>query len=812
MTALSGSRFNRLLLFKFTHKQTMRILAILFFYLSFVGIANAQFKGKVFLDKNKNKLADTSEPGIANVAVSDGQNVLSTDKEGSFNLPGHSKTRFIFITIPAGYKLTDKHYIKVGETTDKVYNFGLVEDPTSAGTSVKMLQITDTETDKYNDWIVNVKNYAKKQGISFIVHTGDICYEKGLNFHANQITSETLGKQIFYCIGNHDLVKGAYGEELFENLFGPVYYSFDAGPAHFIVTPMRSGDFQPSYTVDEVISWMKNDLAAVDKNKPVIIFNHDLLTYNDQFILKGKNDSINLNDNNLKAWVYGHWHNNFVRKSEKTGIHYISSAPPDKGGIDNSAGQFLSIEIDKNGVKKVKPHYTYLHKHLVVTTPSGSDMVKVKNGALIVNANVYDSETTVMNVKSIIYDGKGNKLAETALTANTDWNWEGKIPVTKLAKGKPLTIQTEVVFADGEQHIQKQSFKIDTETSLKWISNIKGNIWKTAPLFAEGRLFAATIDDGNNINCGITALDPQSGKVLWHYKTRNSIKHEIAYDRGLVLCTDMEGFTYALEASSGELVWKKDLGMKSLPGYISAGVAENGIYYTGAEGYFQALEVKSGKTIWVNKEWRGGEGTPEKMTIAGDVIITGSNWQSLFGHDKRTGKLLWKRSDEGLRFRSSTGKYVNGKLYITGLNAIFVLDPQTGKTLQKIDANYEFKVMAAPLVTDKHIIMPTAKHGVVAYDVNTLQETWNTTTGNALVYSAPYAGPESATVECSVIKYKNKLLLGASDGYIYVLDENSGNVLRKINLGAPIFADLSVVENTLYVADFAGNVFALTNF
>lgn len=175
MTALSGSRFNRLLLFKFTHKQTMRILAILFFYLSFVGIANAQFKGKVFLDKNKNKLADTSEPGIANVAVSDGQNVLSTDKEGSFNLPGHSKTRFIFITIPAGYKLTDKHYIKVGETTDKVYNFGLVEDPTSAGTSVKMLQITDTETDKYNDWIVNVKNYAKKQGISFIVHTGDIC-------------------------------------------------------------------------------------------------------------------------------------------------------------------------------------------------------------------------------------------------------------------------------------------------------------------------------------------------------------------------------------------------------------------------------------------------------------------------------------------------------------------------------------------------------------------------------------------------------------------------------------------------------------
>ncbi len=791
----------------------MRLLTILFFYLTFIGAANAQFRGKVFLDKNKNKLAESAEHGMQGVAVSDGQNVTRTDKDGNYSLPGNSKTRFIFITLPSGYKLTDKHYIKA-EGTIKAYNFGIIEDPTSAGASVKMLQITDTETDKYNDWIVNVKEYAKKQGISFIVHTGDICYEKGLNFHANQITSETLGKQIFYCIGNHDLVKGAYGEELFENLFGPVYYSFDAGPAHFIITPMRSGDFQPSYTVDEVISWMRNDLAAVDKNKPVIIFNHDLLTYNDQFILKGKNDSINLNDNNLKAWVYGHWHNNFVRKSENTGIHYISTAPPDKGGIDNSAGQFLSIEIDKNGVKEVKPHYTYLHKHLVVNTPSGTDMVKVKNGALIINANIYDSETTVKSVKSIIYSTKGNKVAETTLTANTDWNWGGEIPVAKLEKGKSLTIQTEVTFADGEHHIQKQAFTIGADaakTALKWVSNIKGNIWKTAPLFAEGRLFAATIDDGNNINCGITALDPQSGKVLWRYKTHNSIKHEMAYDGGLILCTDMEGFTYALKASSGQLVWKKNLGMKSLPGYISAGVAENGIYYTGAEGYFQALEVKTGKTIWVNKEWRGGEGTPEKMTIAGDVIITGSNWQSLFGHDKKTGKLLWKRSDKGLRFRSSTGNYINDKLYITGLNSIFVIDPKTGKTLQKIDADYEFKVMATPLVTDKYIVMSTAKHGVVAYDINTLKQAWNRTTDNALVYSAPYAGPESATVECSVIRYKNKLLFGASDGFLYVLDENSGNIMKKINLGAPVFADLSVVDNTVYVADFAGNVFAISN-
>ncbi|AOM76291.1 PQQ-binding-like beta-propeller repeat protein [Pedobacter steynii] len=773
-------------------------------------VAAAQYKGKVFVDKNGNNTQEAGELGMQTVAVSDGQQVIRTDKDGNFNLPGHAKARFIFITVPAGYKLAAKHYLKI-EDQRKSYDFGILPDPTSAGSSVKMLQITDTETDKYNDWIGNLKNFSKKQDISFIVHTGDICYEKGLNFHANQVTAETLGKQVFYCIGNHDLVKGAYGEELFEQLFGPVYYSFDAGPAHFIVTPMRSGDVQPSYTVDEVISWMKNDLAVTDKNKPVIIFNHDLLTYSDQFVLKGKNDSINLNELNLKAWVYGHWHNNFVRKSEKTGIQYISSASPSMGGIDNSAGQFLSIEIDKDGVKEIKPHYTYLHKHLVVNTPSGKDMVLIKDGALQINANIYDSETSVQAAKSIIYNEQGNKVAQASLTANTDWSWSGQIPVAKLSKGKTWTIQTEVTFKDGQQHIAKQEFSLKGQSaglSLKWTNNVKGSIWKAKPLFAEGKLFTATIDDANNLLCGVTALDAKTGKVAWHFKTKNSVKHEISYDSGMILCTDMEGFTYALNAGTGVLVWKKDLGMKYLPGYVSGGIAEKGIYYTGSGAYFQALEVATGKTLWTNKEWTGGEGTPEKMTIAGEVIVTGSNWQSLFGHDRKTGKLLWQRRDDGLRFRSSTGVYKEGKLYITGLNTLLIIDPETGKNIDKIEAGYEFKVMATPLITDKYIVMPTAKNGVVAYDLKTLKEVWNRPAGNALVYSAPYTGPESGTVESTVVKYKNQLLFGASDGYLYVINEDSGIILQKLNLGAPVFADPALIGKELFVADFAGNVYA----
>ena len=94
-----------------------------------------------------------------------------------------------------------------------------------------------------------------------------------------------MGVPVFYCIGNHDLVKGKSGEELYEDIYGPVYYSFDVGNVHYIVTLMLGGDYRPGYTKENVYWWLKNDLAQIPSGKPIIVFNHDLLTTDDKFVL-----------------------------------------------------------------------------------------------------------------------------------------------------------------------------------------------------------------------------------------------------------------------------------------------------------------------------------------------------------------------------------------------------------------------------------------------------------------------------------------------------------------------------------------------
>ena len=78
--------------------------------------------------------------------------------------------------------------------------------------------MTDTEifnTTRNEEWVDDIRRYAANNGAAFVVHTGDICYPNGLRDHIGLMNTAGMGVPVYYCIGNHDLVAGKYGEELF---------------------------------------------------------------------------------------------------------------------------------------------------------------------------------------------------------------------------------------------------------------------------------------------------------------------------------------------------------------------------------------------------------------------------------------------------------------------------------------------------------------------------------------------------------------------------------------------------------------------
>ncbi len=779
---------------------------------------------------------DPQESGLGRVAVSDGLNVVLTDSYGHFELPGISKTRFIFITIPAGYKASGKHYLKVDKRVAS-YDFGLLPFPTSGKKNTRFIQLTDTETFEDNGWIQPIREYAANEDVSFIVHTGDICYEKELNFHARNLNTKTMGVPVFYCIGNHDLVKGDYGEQLFEKNFGPVYYSFEAGNTHYIVTPMLNGDFKPSYTKEDVYWWLKNDLKFVDSSKNIVVFNHDLLTFGDQFIYGiSEKEQINLNKHNLKAWIYGHWHINYMKHHGDTGIISVCSAPPNMGGIDHSSANFPVYDMNEKGNLSIHPRYNYLNNHFAVISPNGKQNVVDENKKLLISVDFYSTSSPTEKIEFEM----GNSKQWIPLSAQTEWNWAGTYPAEKLRTGISYQIKFRTSLKNGDivstvrdfviqetapkiipgkdwtnmlENPQHQSTSFETKTDglqLAWVKNTGSNIWMCSPVYGDGKIFIATMDEFAHQNNHVMAYNAKTGELLWKFQTASSVKNSICLENGYVLATDEEGVVYAINADNGQLVWKKDLGRTYLGACVSGNVVQNGIVYAGFGNYLSALKIADGATIWRNSGWSGGEGTTSTYTIAGNMLIAGSNWRALYGHDLKTGEKKWELSQEGLRFRSGTATLVDDTLFVTALKAVVKMDPSTGKIFRTLPVPYELQVATTPLVTDRLIVLGTSTDGLVAFDRQTMKEVWKAKTGPSLIYTSPYSKPLSATVETSPLLIGNLIVFGASDGYFYAVNEADGTIVEKIELGAPILGAACITGNVIYVADFSGNIFCFS--
>ena len=758
-------------------------------------------QGIVFQDENANGLQDNKEKGMQGVRISDGYQVVKTTTAGKFEIIPHSQARFLFVTVPSGYLASTAFYIPIDKSVSN-YAFGMRSDNNQNSEQLDFIQIT--ETGLYGTWVDNIKHYAKNQRLPLILHTGDICYEDGMKFHARHLNSDRLGTTINYAVGNHDLVKGKYGEELFEDLIGPTYYSFEKGPVHFVVTPMWSGDYAPSYTRDQVIRWLQKDLAQKDPSKALIFINHDF-TPGEDFLLKGKTEEIDLKKYNLKAWLFGHWHNNYSFMDDMNGVHVISTNAPDKGGIDHAPGQFLHIQADKNGIKSVIPVCTNLNDYLELSEPI------VQGAKVQQDAHVYDSERIIKEINMLGYNKQGDRLFQKELNrkGSSAWTWTCMIELQQAKEIQELLL--EVIYQNGSTSLVKKDFNLVQRAKLPtlWSSNIGRGIWKVSPLLIDNKVIAATFDDTGSRKSKIVALDIDNGREIWSLKVKNSIKQKLHQYKNLILATDVEGRVYAIDSQTGTLQWTKSLRQVGLPNFVTGPELKDGVYYTGAGDFLTALNAENGQVIWRNNDWRGGEGMPVEMLATDELLLTGANWNALFVHDRHTGKLLWKRSNDGLRFRSS-GVTVDGdEVYATGLDALFILSKADGAIIGQRKHNLDFKVMGSPLITESQFITGTSLNGVLSFNKETLEENWRFDIREALIFTSSYSNPNTSdhvgTVESSIVHIDDQLIFGASDGYLYILSEQ-GELLAEKKIGAPVLADPVIYGPRLFVADFAGNI------
>jgi outer membrane protein assembly factor BamB len=257
----------------------------------------------------------------------------------------------------------------------------------------------------------------------------------------------------------------------------------------------------------------------------------------------------------------------------------------------------------------------------------------------------------------------------------------------------------------------------------------------------------------NGVYLGPALLEswPSGGpRVVWKKEIGQGLSGPVVTQGRVILfhrVSDQE-VVESLDARTGSPQWRyayptsyrDDFGFD--PGPRAAPVVASDTVYTfGAEGQLHAVSLASGKRIWsedtmrtfkVAKGFFGAAGSP--LVEDGRVIANiGGRGAGIVAFDAKTGKVLWKATDDEASYSSPAGATIGGRrsaVFLTR-SRFLGLDPATGQVQfqRPWRARQSASVNAATPLIISDLIFVSAEYGpgaaVLRVDGSKLKELWS---------------------------------------------------------------------------------------
>ena len=671
---------------------------------------------------------------LAGVAVSDGLNVALTDAEGCYRLPSRPEARFLDVTVPSGWRACVRYLpVQEGRPT---YDFTLEPWACSAADRpLSFVQIADSEIYRVSGsakrMVEHVKRIADGAEAAFVIHTGDICKPGGLRAHIEVMNDRTMGRPVFYCVGNHDLTKeGGYGEWLFESLYGPAWHSFDACGFHFVVTPMSHGDGRPSYDAKRLAAWLKNDLAAVPKSRPVVLFNHsfgDAAIFDMADVVRG---TVRLADFdvtdacNLVGVIHGHQHTNHFRRFGK--IAAIQTSNPWFGGGDSSPASVRIVKADRDGRLYSDLRRSPTDVWPVITQAVEGCWIAKASGPIYLGQPVTDGTRVFVGTLDPDGLGTGSVTAFDLQTGKVAWT----MPMPNSVRNQLALFKGLVIAQDSNGTVH--ALKGDTGHS----------VWTRDPdvVMHFPHQLGVGLDEKRGLvfvelDKKLTAIDALTGEVRWKsddWKVGRWVaSHPVCLGDSVIAEASWDGI-FCHDAATGRLLWKRrdsgverkgDQGLRWRAGTVAC--AGDEVFATGENGFF-VLDAKTGGTRR-NKGYSFTVTSTSTPLLTEKLIYTGTAGSGLIAIDREALHIVWK------------GK-VDPALVVSGSYKM----PPKGQ------------IATSPLLIDKETVCAAAGDGTVRF--------WDAKTGaekKCLRTGAPHFS--------TPLRVGNRLVVADFAGYVRTL-------------------------------------------
>lgn len=191
----------------------------------------------------------------------------------------------------------------------------------------------------YDDFEDQISELNKIDSIDFVIHTGDISLS-GIHREFvwfNEITS-SLRRPMTTVIGNHDFLSN--GNLVFENMFGPLNFTFDYNNCHFVYFDdiileknMEDPDFE----------WLHTALEPEEPKTHVFLISH-IPPWSDSFSVGNSYLFYKiLEDQNVTLSIHGHTHSFFNGHREECEVPFLVSG-------DATDREIIILEVQQDTV------------------------------------------------------------------------------------------------------------------------------------------------------------------------------------------------------------------------------------------------------------------------------------------------------------------------------------------------------------------------------------------------------------------------------------------------------------------------------
>jgi parallel beta-helix repeat protein len=286
------------------------------------------------------------------------------------------------------------------------------------------------------------------------------------------------------------------------------------------------------------------------------------------------------------------------------------------------------------------------------------------------------------------------------------------------------------------------------------------------------------------------ALNASTGALIWNYTTGDSIVFSsAAVANGVVYVGSGDGDVYAFNASTGTLVWNCKIGDL----VWSSPVVANGMVYVGSgSSNVDALNASNGALIW---SYDTGDEVVSSPAIDNDVVFIGSLNGNVYALNATDGTCIWSYQTDS--YVLSSPAVTSGVVYITTDgngniekdSDIYALNASTGALLW----SYPTGVDSSPAVANGLVYAGGSDWKFYALNATTGGCVWNYMTGE----------PSSPAVAGGLV-----FVGDANYGKVYALDAFTGALIWSYQTGGSVSSSPAVCGGVVFIGSGDGKVYA----